>query len=62
MRETIQEQYNVLLPKWVFKPENEKEQTSLAMYYMQSYPHYDVLFIKNGFAMCVRRQTEVGTK
>ena len=47
-------QIKVLLPKWVFEPTSKKEQNTLIMQYMQRYPHYAVIAIENGFAVCER--------
>jgi len=45
--------YRVLLPKWVF--ENEKQVMTRAKRYMQRYPHYSLIRIENGFAICDKR-------
>ena len=51
--------YKVLLPKWVFKEEdNEKQVQARAQYYMQRYPHYNLIRIENGFAICGRLEVD----
>ena len=47
--------YRVLLPKWVFESSltNDDVQAK-ALNYMQRYPHYIVIKIENGFAICSR--------
>ena len=50
----MQEKYRVLLPKWVFKPADVQEQQSLIKKYMQRYPHYVFLNVKDGIAVCER--------
>lgn len=43
----------VLLPVWVFKDSSRKEVINKKLkQYMQRYPEYVVLEIKNGFAIC----------
>lgn len=49
----MRDKYRVLLPKWVFKSD-ENEQYALVKKYMQRYPHYILISVKNGFAVCER--------
>lgn len=47
--------YKVLLPKRIFnKAKDEKEVQALVLDYMQRYPHYSLIDIENGFAICDR--------
>ncbi len=49
--------HNVLLPKWIFEnSNNEKEVQAHVLDYMQRYPEYNLISIKNGFAICERIQ------
>lgn len=51
------ELYPVLLPIRILKHENDKTLfKKLVLDYMRRYPHYDVKFIKNGFAVCERNE------
>lgn len=50
----MHDKYRVKLPKWVFNPSDEQEQESLIKRYMQRYPHYFVIQVENGFAICER--------
>lgn len=51
------EHFRVLLPKWIFeKAKNDDEIHAYVNKYMQRYPHYTLLKIENGFAVCDRIQ------
>ncbi|WP_200411395.1 hypothetical protein [Virgibacillus salexigens] len=53
--------YKVLLPKWVYEqPISEDEFYSSVLQYMQRYPHYHVLYVENGFAICERIAKKAG--
>lgn len=48
--------YKVLLPRWIWEQAQSKEQfRQLVVEYMQRYPHYQVIGIKDGFAICKRK-------
>ncbi|UII58099.1 hypothetical protein LS684_20975 (plasmid) [Cytobacillus spongiae] len=50
-------QYRVLLPKWIWKQAaNKEEAKQFIMDYMKHYPHYRVVAVKNGFAICQRSE------
>lgn len=49
----MRDKYRVLLPKWVFKSD-ENEQYALVKKYMQRYPHYILISVVDGFAVCER--------
>lgn len=48
--------YRILLPKWIFEPpmDNKEDQEIQTLIYLQRYPHYQFLYIENGFAVCDR--------
>lgn len=47
---TLFDVYRVLLPDWVF--EDESNVKTKAEQYLQRYPHYYLVDIKEGFAIC----------
>lgn len=48
---------NVLLPAWIFKQAKDKEHfKNLLAEYMTRYPDYIVKAVKDGFALCERRE------
>jgi hypothetical protein len=50
------DKYRVLLPDRLKQQASSKEEyKELVLRYMESYPHYQIIAIKNGFAICVRR-------
>ncbi|WP_026908925.1 hypothetical protein [Paucisalibacillus globulus] len=50
--------YKVLLPKRIFKKaKSEQEVQALTKEYMQRYPHYSLIDIENGFAICERNNS-----
>lgn len=52
--------YKVLLPKHIFKGQkSEKEVLALTKEYMQRYPHYTLIRIENGFAVCERNDLKI---
>jgi hypothetical protein len=47
--------YKVLLPKRIFrKAKSEQEVQALTKEYMMRYPHYSLICIEDGFALCER--------
>ncbi|WP_096269476.1 hypothetical protein [Paucisalibacillus globulus] len=47
--------FRVLLPKRIFEDaKTEQEVQALTKEYMQRYPHYFLIYIENGFAICER--------
>jgi hypothetical protein len=47
----------VVLPAWVFEQAKDKEHLKkLVLDYMRKYPDYNVKSVKNGLAVCERRE------
>lgn len=47
--------FRVLLPKWVFENSlTDEDVQANTINYMQRYPHYVLIKIENGFAICDR--------
>jgi hypothetical protein len=47
---------NVLLPAWIWeKATGQEHLKQLVLQYMQRYPDYSVIAVKNGFAICARK-------
>jgi hypothetical protein len=52
--------YKVLLPKWIWEKAQSKEELKrLVLDYMKRYPHYHVKGIKEGKAICERKEEEL---
>jgi hypothetical protein len=52
--------YKVLLPKRIWEENSDKKDVVLAIKeYMKRYPHYRVKGVKNGFAICERKDGEL---
>jgi hypothetical protein len=48
--------YRVLLPKWIWEQAADKDHfKKLVLDYMRHYPHYAVISVKSGFAICNRK-------
>ena len=53
--------YKVLLPKRLFQENKiDEELMDLVLDYMERYPHYHIVSIENGFAICERKVKEGG--
>jgi hypothetical protein len=53
----MDDQYKVLLPARIWKEAKDKQQAKqLIMDYMRHYPHYRLAAVKDGFAICYRKQ------
>jgi hypothetical protein len=53
----MNDQYRVLLPKWIWEKATSKEEAKrFVKDYMKHYPHYRVVAVKDGFAICQRTE------
>lgn len=50
----INQMTNVVLPGWCLKGASQEEVKQNILQYMQRYPGYKVLRVKNGMAICER--------
>ena len=52
-----QDFYKVLLPRWIWEEAKDTEHfKKLVLQYMLRYPHYTVKSVKDGFAICVKKE------
>lgn len=50
------DEYKVGLPPNLWeKATSEQHLNELILKYMERYPHYDVIGVSNGFAICIRK-------